>query len=136
MSLESSPLAGNGHAMPMKVKVVIQSAFDVEYICVIEHMVYVSDCPEARMNILGMDFLAKFGEFFILRNSMRTVTVFPGKCVKLSPYLYKPFPYYSQVNSVELSQDITFPPISTRVLTLIAKEEDKESRARVCIHDS
>ena len=28
-------------------KVVIQSAFDVEYSCVIEHTVYVSDSPEA-----------------------------------------------------------------------------------------
>ena len=60
MPLEKSPLAANGHAMPMKGKVVIQSAFDVEYSCVIEHTVYVSDSPEARMNILGIDFLAKF----------------------------------------------------------------------------
>ena len=69
MPLETSPLAVNGHAMSMKGKVVIPSAFDVEYICVIEHMVYVSDSAEARMNILGMDFLAKFGKFIILRNS-------------------------------------------------------------------
>ena len=33
MPLEKSPLAANGHAMPMKGKVVIQSAFDVEYSC-------------------------------------------------------------------------------------------------------
>ena len=125
MPLEKSPLAANGHAMPMKGKVVIQSAFDVEYSCVIEHTVYVSDSPEARMNILGMDFLAKFGEFINLRNPMLILTVFPGKCVKLSPYLDKPFPYFSQVNSVELSKDLTIAPYSTRVLTLIAKDEDK-----------
>ena len=125
MPLENSPLAANGHAMPMKEKVVIQSAFDVEYSCVIEHTVYVSDSPEARMNILGMDFLAKFAEFINLRNPMLILTVFPGKCVKLSPYLDKPFPYFSQVNSVELSQDLTIAPYSTRVLTLIAKDEDK-----------
>ena len=35
MPLEKSPLAANGHAMPMKGKVVIQFAFDVEYSCVI-----------------------------------------------------------------------------------------------------
>ena len=124
MPLEKSPLAANGHAMPMKVKVVIHSAFDLEYSCVIEHTVYVSDSPEARMNILGMDFLAKFGEFINLRNPMLILTVFPGKCVKLSPYLDKPFPYFSQVNSVEL-QDLTNAPYSTRVLTLIVKDEDK-----------
>ena len=56
------------------------------------------------MNILGMDCLEKFGEFFSLRNPMLNLTVFHGKCVKLSPYLDKPFPYFSQVNSVELSQ--------------------------------
>ena len=125
MPLEKSPLAANGHAMPMKGKVVSQSAFDVEYSCVIEHTVYVSDSPEARMNILGMEFLAKLGAFINLRNPMLILTVFPGKCVKLSPYLDKPFPYFSQVNCVELSQDLTIAPYSTRVLTLIAKDEDK-----------
>ena len=108
--LEKSPLAANGHAMPMKGKTIIQSAFDVEYSCVIEHTVYVSDSPEARMIILGMDFLANFGEFINLRNPMLILTVFPGKCVKLSPYLDMPFPYFSQVNSVELTQDITIAP--------------------------
>ena len=57
---------------------------------------------------------------------MLNLTVFPGKCVKLSPYLDKSFPYFSQVNSVELSRDLTFAPCSTRVLTLIAKDEDKQ----------
>ena len=52
---------------------------------------------------------------------MLILTVFPGKFVKLSPYLDKPFPYFSQVNSVELSQDLTTAPYSTRVLTLIPK---------------
>ena len=85
MLLEKSPLAANGYAMPMKGKVVIQPAFDVEYSCVIEHTVYVSDSPEARMNTLGMDFLAKFGKFNNLRNPMLILTVFLGKCVKLSP---------------------------------------------------
>ena len=125
MPHEKSPLAAKGHAMPMKVRVVIQSAFDVEYSCVIEHTSYVSGSPEARMNILGMDFLSKFGEFINLRNPMLISTVFPSKCVKLSPYLDKLFPYFSQVNSVELSQNLTIAPYSTRVLTLIAKDEDK-----------
>ena len=56
---------------------------------------------------------------------MLMLTVFPSKCVKLSPYLDKPFPYFSQVNSVELSQDLTISPYSTRVLTPIAEDEDK-----------
>ena len=126
MPLEKSPLAANGHAMPMKGKVVIQSAFDVECSCVIEHTVYVSDSPEERMNIFGMDFLAKIGEFINLRNPMLILTVFPGKCVKLSPYLDNSFPYFSEVKSVELSPDLTIAPYSTRVLTLIAKDEDKQ----------
>ena len=112
MPLEKSPLAPHGHAMPLKGKVVIQSAFDVENSCVIEHTVYVSDAPEVRMNILGMDLLAKFGGFINLRNPMLILTVFPSKCVKLSPYLYKHFPYFSQVNYVELSQDLTIAPYS------------------------
>ena len=87
MPLEKSPLAANGHAIPMKVKVVIQTAFEVEYTCVIEHNVSVS--PEARMKILGMDFLVKFGEFFNLRNLMLILAVLPGKCVKLSPFSIK-----------------------------------------------
>ena len=123
--LEQSPLAANGHAMPMNGKVLIHSAFDVEFFCVIEHTVFVSDSAEARMNILGVDFLSKFSEFTNLRNPMQISTVFPDKCVKLSPFLHKPFPYFSQVNSVELSQDLTNAPYSTRVLTLIAKDEDR-----------
>ena len=123
--LEKSLLAANGHAMPMKRKVVIQSAFDVEYSCVIEDTVCVCDSPEARMNVFGMDCLAKFGEVFNLRNPMPILTVFPGKCVKLSPYLDKPFPYFSPKNSVELSQDLMMAPYSTRVSTLIAKAKDK-----------
>ena len=39
MPLENSSSAANGHAMPMKGKVVIQSLFDVEYTGVIGHMV-------------------------------------------------------------------------------------------------
>ena len=115
MPLEKSPLAANGHAMPMKEKVMIQSAFDVEFSCVIEHTVYVSDSPEARMNFLGMDFLAKISELFNLRNPLLTLTAFPGKYVKLSPDLDEPFPYFPQVNSVELPQNITIAPYSTRV---------------------
>ena len=125
MPLEKSPLAANGHAMHMEVKVVIQSAFDVENSCVTEHTVYISDSPEARMNFLGMNFLANFGEFINLRNPMIILTVFPVKCVKLSPHLDKLFPYFSQVNSVELPQDLTIAPYSMRVLTLIAKDKDK-----------
>ena len=56
---------------------------------------------------------------------MLFLTVFRGKCVKLSPYLDKPFPYYSQVNSVELSQDLTIEPYSTRIVMLRAKYKDK-----------
>ena len=77
------------------------------------------------MNILGMDLLAHFGEFINLRNPMLILTAFPGKYVKLSPYLDKLFPKFSKVNSVELSDDLTIAPYSTRVLTLIAKDEDK-----------
>ena len=127
MPLKNSPLAANRHAMPMKGKVVIQSAIDVEYTCVIEHIVYESDSPEARMNFLGMDFLANIGDFINLKNPMLILTAFPGKCVKPSLFLDKPFPYISQVNSVELSQDLTVALYSTRVLTLIAEDEDKHS---------
>ena len=56
---------------------------------------------------------------------MLFLTVFPGKCVKLSPNLDKPFPYYSQVNSVELPENLTISPYSRPVLTFIAKDEDK-----------
>ena len=111
--------------MSMKGKVGIQIALDVEYSCVIEHTVYVSDSPEARMNILGMDFLAKFGKFINLRNPMLILTVFTGKCVKLSTSTDKTSPLFSQVNSVELSQDLKIAPYSTRVLTLRARDEDK-----------
>ena len=125
MPLENSPSGANGHAMPMKRKIVIQSAFDIESTCVIEHTVCVSESPEARMNFLGMDFLAKFGEFLNLRNPMLILKVSPGKCVKLSPHLDKLFPYFSQVNSIEMSQDLTIAPYSTRSLKLIAKDEPK-----------
>ena len=87
MLLEKSPLAANGYAMPLKGKVLIQSRFDEEYICVIEHMVYVFDSPKAQMNNLGRNFLAKFDNFFNLRNPMLIVTaVFADKCVKISRY--------------------------------------------------
>ena len=56
MPLEKLPLATNGHAMPMKTEVVIQSAFDVESTCVMDHMVYFSDSPEARTSFPGMTF--------------------------------------------------------------------------------
>ena len=85
MPLEKSPLAANGHAMPMKGKVVIQTVFDVEYSCVIEHTVYVSDSPEARMSILGMDFLAKLGELINLRNPMLSLTVFSASVLNYHP---------------------------------------------------
>ena len=116
-------MAAYRHVMPMKGKVVIQSAFDVEFSCVIEHTVFVSDSPEAQMNILGTEFSAKFGEFIKLRNPMLILTVFPGKCVKLSPYLDKLFPYFLQSNSVELSKNLTIIPSKTRVLSLIAKDD-------------
>ena len=65
---------------------------------------------------------------------MLILTVFPGKCVKLLPYLDKLFPYFSQVNSVELSQDLTIAPYSTRVLTLIAKDEDKHLFRKIFVY--
>ena len=52
MPLEKSALAANGHAIPMKWKIMIQSAFDIEYTFNIEHMADASDSPEAPMNIL------------------------------------------------------------------------------------
>ena len=107
---EKSPLVANGFAMPMKGKAMIQSAFEVKYTCVIDHLVYDSDSPEARKNILGMNFLANFGEFINPIYPMLILTVFPGKCVKLSPYFESHFPSYSQVNSVEFSQDLTIAP--------------------------
>ena len=61
-------MAASGHGMPMKEKVLIQSAPDVEFTCVIEHMVYNSDSNEARINVLGKGFSAKFGEFVNLKN--------------------------------------------------------------------
>ena len=121
--LKKSPLAAKGHAMSIKRKVIIQSAFDVEYTCVIERMVFVSESSEARMNIFGL--LAKFGKFNILRNPLLFLTVFPGKCVELLRYLDKPVPYFSQDNSVELPQNITIAPYSTRVLSFKAKDVDK-----------
>ena len=124
MLLDKSLLAANGQTTPMKEKVLIQSGFDTEFSCVIEHTVSVSDSPEARMNI-EKDFFCSFGEIIILRNAMLISTVFPGKCVNWSPYLDKPFPYVSKLNFVELSQDLMIEPYSTRVLTLIAKDEDK-----------
>ena len=79
MPLEKSPLAANGHALPMKVKVVIQYAFDLEYFYVVENTVYVFDSPEAQMNVLGRDFLVKFGDFNNLRNPMLILTVLSDK---------------------------------------------------------
>ena len=113
MPLATSPLAAKGHAMPMNGKVGVQSAFDVGYTWVIVQIVYVSDSPEAPLNLLGMDFSAKFVKFINLRNPMLFLTVLPGKCVKLSPYLDEPFPYFSQVNSVGLSQVLTIVLYST-----------------------
>ena len=118
-------MVANGHAMPMKRKVVIQAAFDVYYTCVIENEVYVSESPEARTNLLGMDFLAKIRKFNNLRNPMLISTVFSGKGVKLAAYLGKRFPLFLQLNSVELPQDISIALYTSRVLTLIAKHEDK-----------
>ena len=69
-------------------------------------------------------FLAIFDEFNIRRNPMLTLTVFPGQCVKLSPYLDKHFQNFLQVNSLECSQDLTIAPYWTRVSALIAKKED------------
>ena len=123
--LQKSPLAANGHSMPMKGKVIIQSAFDVEYCCVIEHSVYFSESNAARINILGWDSLARTGEFNNLRNPMLILTVFTGKRVKLSLYLEKPSTYFSQVISVELSQGLVTAPYSTRASTFIARKRNQ-----------
>ena len=45
MPPKKSSLSANGHSMRMKGKVFIQSALDVQYTCVIEHSVYVSESP-------------------------------------------------------------------------------------------
>ena len=97
MSLEKSPLAANGRTKLTKREIGIQSAFDLEYTCGHELMICVSDSSEAQKNSLGIDFLAKIGEIFNLKHSMLTLTVFPGKCVKLPAYLDKLFPYISQL---------------------------------------
>ena len=55
---------------------------------------------------------------------MLILTVFPSKCVSISPYLDKFLPHHSLVNSVELSQDIKISPYSTRSLIFISKDED------------
>ena len=114
MALAKSPLTANGHAMPMQGKVLVQSASDVLYTRVIL-IGYDSDFTETRGDILGMDFLAKFGEFTTLRNPMLIWTVFSGKGVKLPPYLAKLCAYQAQVNSIDLSHDLTLAPPSTRV---------------------
>ena len=75
-------------------------------------------------NELSWNFLAKFAALIQLRNPMLISTVFPGKCVKLSLYIDKPFPYFSLVSSLELSQYLMNAPYSTRVLTLIARDEE------------
>ena len=84
--LKKPLLGANGNAKTRAGKVVFQSLFDAEHTCVFEHMVYVSDSPEARMNILGLDSLAKFGKIINLRNPMIILTVFRRKSVELSPY--------------------------------------------------
>ena len=66
MLLEKSALAEDGHAMPMKRKVVIQYAFDVEYTCVIERLVHFSDSPEVRMKNRGKDFWQNLMKEFFL----------------------------------------------------------------------
>ena len=61
---EKSPLAAHGEAMRMKGVITNQSAFEVESIFVIEHMVYVSDSSETRLNILGTDIIANLVIFY------------------------------------------------------------------------
>ena len=46
----------------------MHSLFDVEYTCVVERMVYVSDSTEARMNFTGINSSAKIGQFFFWEN--------------------------------------------------------------------
>ena len=86
-------------------------------------MVYTSDSPEATMNNLEVDYLAKIVEINNPRNPRLILTVFAGNCGELPPYIDTLFPYYSQVISVHLSQDLTIAPYSTRVVTLRAKDE-------------
>ena len=108
----------------MKGKIVIQSLFDEEYTFVIEHMVYISDWPQAPMKNPGMNFSAKFSEISNPRNSGLVLKDLPSKCVKLSTFPDKNFSYQSQVNSVEMSQNFTIAPYSTPVLTPLAKYQD------------
>ena len=89
--LEKSALRANGRVMCIKRKVVIQSAYDVEYICLFELKVFASDSPEERMNILGLELLAKVGEFMSLRNFLLILKVFEGRCVKPSLFSKKLF---------------------------------------------
>ena len=96
----------------------------VEYTCDMEHMVNVSESPEARMDNIGKDLLVKSCKFNFLRNPMLISLVFIGLCVKLSPYLENLFVNHSQENTIDLSQGLTLAPYSTRVMTLIAKDAD------------
>ena len=85
-------------------------------------MVYVFESPEARMDILGTD-----SKKWWIYKSKESNAKFKGlrrQVFYLIAYLDKNFPYYSQVNSVEISQDITNAPYSTRVLTIIPKDEE------------
>ena len=55
--LEKSFFAALVSAMPKKGKIEIQSAFDVDYNSVFEHVVYVSDSTDKRIKIPGKTFL-------------------------------------------------------------------------------
>ena len=90
--------------MPVKGKVAIQSAFEVENSCAFQHRVDVSDSPMAQMRFLGMVFSAKLRELFDMRNTMVILTVFLGKCVVIMPFLDKPYSFYSEIISLELSK--------------------------------
>ena len=82
--------------------------------------------PESRMNLSRKDVSAKIEEFIKLRIPKLKLTVFRGKCVKLSPFSDIFFPTFLKVTSVEVSQDSTIAHYSTRVLTPIAIDGDKQ----------
>ena len=84
--LQNSPLTANGHAMPSREKVLIQTAFDVKYTTDIEHMLEAFDSLEVRLNILEREFSTKTAEFFNLANLMLLLTVFPAILLNCHPY--------------------------------------------------
>ena len=70
----------------MEKRIEYQYVFDVQHTSVIEHMVYASDSAEARMNILGKDFQAFFGDSFNWRNPILIFMVLTASVLKYRPF--------------------------------------------------